>query len=245
MSNTSNNDPIIQEIESQLFQLKSELKSHEESKQKQSLQCENIISTINKQCTQIQQLESRFQQEYSQYATNSSDMMTTSSKRRENITTNIDYHQNLIQNKLQSKLSSIQHDLSSQEEYKRNVHDNIALRSSQQECEVLRQDLDKLQYELSLPIAGQNETVGMNSNQKYKDMQRELQRLEQEKTRYQSEKDMLRGKLENYSEQLIELDNKLNSTLYRNIEEKYRRKAIEYETTEMVVKDLDSYYTAL
>jgi len=55
----------------------------------------------------------------------------------------------------------------------------------------------------------------------------------------------LLGKLEIYVNQVKELRNKLNTETYRGIQERHRRKSIEYETTLLAISDLDSYFHAL
>lgn len=38
---------------------------------------------------------------------------------------------------------------------------------------------------------------------------------------------------------------KLNTTIYKNIDDRFRKKNIEYETTLLAVSDLECYYQAL
>lgn len=67
----------------------------------------------------------------------------------------------------------------------------------------------------------------------------------QEKAKACSERDKLSGNLEIYQIQFAELTSKLEGPNYRNVEERYRRKNIEFETTTMAVADLTTYYDAL
>lgn len=80
---------------------------------------------------------------------------------------------------------------------------------------------------------------------RYQEMQREVQRVEHEGNKLRTERDRTQGNVEIYVEQSETLNKKLNSQPYRGVEEKHRRKSIETETTELTVKDLDIYYSAL
>lgn len=45
--------------------------------------------------------------------------------------------------------------------------------------------------------------------------------------------------------QISSIEQKLNSSTYRGIDDKHKKLNIQYETTLMAVSDLDSYFTAL
>ncbi len=72
-----------------------------------------------------------------------------------------------------------------------------------------------------------------------------MQRCQRSQQTLSNARDVLKGKLEVYSNQVADLKAKLNTPLYRGIEERHRRKNIEYETTNLAIADLDSYYNAL
>lgn len=134
---------------------------------------------------------------------------------------------------LNPRISSLQAEIFQQERVKRTIDENIALRSNKRDKKKMEDSLASLQAK-----------VGGDSTQ-IRDSQRELQRAEQDKSKVCSERDKLKGRVEAYLQQAVGIEQILQSTLYRDIDERYRRKTIEFETTEMAVKDLDTYFNAL
>lgn len=148
-------------------------------------------------------------------------------------------------------INLISNELASIENTKRNILDNISLRQ-------LR--LESSQMKIDLRVKEEQSGAG---NTKFHDIQRELQRFflinsmkydywlisiyryEQQQSKLQSERDVLVGKLQVHEEEETKINLKLNSKELRNISDRHRKKMIEYETTEMVIKDLDNYYIAL
>jgi DNA repair protein RAD50 len=235
---TSVNETIVQ-LENQLQNQKSELKTLENKKQQTLMTIQNDMRQIESSIDQISALDRQFSVEYEQYS------LEALTAQRQHITASISHNEDLIRTQYQPKIQLLLNAMSSQERFKRNVNDNIQLRSTKQDLEAMRHSLQELEHELSSDTTAPGSGSYGDSTSRYRDTQREIQRIEQEKGKYQSEKDVLRGKLQTYQEQLIQVDEKLASQTYRNIEEKHRHKVIQFETTELVVKDLDSYYQAL
>ena len=134
---------------------------------------------------------------------------------------------------LTPKVNAINAELTSQEHTKRNVTANIELRANELELKGLKQQLTHLER-----------SSGGNAAQ-IKTAEKELALATREAQTLTSERDTLRGKLEVHNQQVADLRGKLNNATYRGIEEKHRRKNIEFETTNLAVLDLESYHKAL
>lgn len=76
-------------------------------------------------------------------------------------------------------------------------------------------------------------------------LNRDIQRSEQQLGKYQEECFKCEGRVEVMQQQATSIEGKLRTPVYMNIEERHRKKCIQYETTELAVKDLDAYYVAL
>jgi predicted nucleic acid-binding Zn-ribbon protein len=126
-------------------------------------------------------------------------------------------------------------ELSSQEHTRRNMLANMELRGNVVELNALRDELH----------AHQQQHGGVDQVTKLRDAERDMQRTQRQQQTLVSSRDTLRGKLEIYTHQAVDLKGKLNHPTYKGIEERHRRKNIEYETTNLAVADLDSYYNAL
>ena len=131
------------------------------------------------------------------------------------------------------KIQSMNAKISSQEHTKRIVMDNLSLREALIE-----------QKQLERELIGLTEKLGASTKQ-VQECQRELQRAEVDVQRFMKEQAQLSGRLQELADQAKDLDMKLNSAVYKDIDRRHRKKNIEYETTLMAVTDLDSYYTAL
>jgi DNA repair protein RAD50 len=140
-----------------------------------------------------------------------------------------------LQDEWNPRIQELQQALASQEQTKRNVAQNIELRQLQQELQTLQADCEQMQ---KLYGGGQ----GQQEFQKLKQQQEQLQR---DKQNWSSQYHQINGKLAVYSQNIKELQKKLSSGLYRDIESKYRVKNIEFETTNIAVVDLTNYYNAL
>jgi len=134
---------------------------------------------------------------------------------------------------LRGKISDISTELVNQEHTKRTVRENLELR-------LLKRDLEDSKAAMSRL----RESRGLDEG-KFNELARDLQRAEQEKGQVSNHMSTERGKLSIYEQQLRDIQTKLNGPNYKDVKQKHRRKAIEYETTFMAVTDLDSYYNAL
>jgi hypothetical protein len=134
------------------------------------------------------------------------------------------------------QMNSLNADISSQENHRRNIRDNLDLREVRRELARLTKDLEGLQREVDQGAAG-----GLTLH----DAERDYQRISQEDERLKTERATLNGRMEIHRSTAVEKAEQLNKPLYRGVEEKHRRKGIEYETTNMAVGDLGSYYDAL
>jgi chromosome segregation ATPase len=134
---------------------------------------------------------------------------------------------------LTPRVNAINAELTSQEHTKRNVTANIELRANEIELRALQQQLATLER-----------NSGGNAGQ-IKTAEREYALVDREAQTLKSERDTLRGKMEVHNQQVADLRAKLNNSTYRGIDEKHRRKNIEFETTNLAVLDLESYHNAL
>lgn len=134
---------------------------------------------------------------------------------------------------LSPQISSINSDLMNQEHTKRVVRENVELRKSRKDLEAAQAALQSLREKRGL------------DERLYSESLRDLQRAEQERNRATSDKATLTGKIEIYRHQLKDIRVKLNGPNYKDVEKNHRRCSIQYETTELAVRDLDSYYNAL
>lgn len=134
---------------------------------------------------------------------------------------------------LSPRIASINTELGSQEHTKRNISANLDLRVNILELAGVRDQL-----------AAKQAQVGGHAGQ-LAEAQAQLAAAQREKDTLSSERDTLRGKLEIHRQRALDIDATLNRAPYKGVEEKHRRKNIEYETTNMAVSDLDNYYNAL
>lgn len=126
-------------------------------------------------------------------------------------------------------------ELASQEHTRRNMTANMELRTNVVELATLRAQL----------LALTQEQGGADHATKERDAERDMQRAQRQYQTLVSNRDTLRGKLEIYTHQAVDLRGKLNHPTYKGIEERHRRKNIEFETTNLAISDLESYYNAL
>jgi len=131
------------------------------------------------------------------------------------------------------QIAAINSALLNQEHTKRTVRENLELRHFKRELEETKGVLARLR-----------ESKGLDEG-KINEVARDLQRAEQEKGQISNKMAAERGKLSIHEQQLRDIQAKLNGPNYKDIKQKHRRKSIEYETTEMAVKDLQSYFDAL
>jgi len=155
--------------------------------------------------------------------------------------------QHLIQGKIEEKrqieqrMQIITTEISSQENTKRAVRENLELREMSKEKKQIVQRCDDLKLKHGL---GDEDGDGAAA-QKLQAVQRDIQRQEQQKGKYHEETYKCKGRLEVLEQQQSDIDAKLRTPVYKNIEDRHRKKCIQYETTELAAKDLDTYYQAL
>lgn len=131
-------------------------------------------------------------------------------------------------------------ELNSQEQTKKIVQDNLDLR----ECIADRDKKAEQIRRLEEKLRGDG-VSGSSSGSTREDMQRELQRAEQSKQKLGNERASLSGRVIELTDQILDIETKLGNASYKNIDEKYKRKMIEYETTLVALTDLDSYFSTL
>ena len=142
---------------------------------------------------------------------------------------------------VEQKMQVITAEISSQENTKRAVRENLELREMGTEKEQMLQRKEELIKKHGL---GTEDGDGAAA-QKLQSIQRDVQRQEQQKSKYYEESFKCKGRLEVLEQQQSDIDAKLRTPVYKNIEERHRKKCIQYETTELAAKDLDTYYQAL
>ena len=145
---------------------------------------------------------------------------------------------------LERNIQSITSEISSQEGTKRTVRENLELR----EMHVKLMDMQKRQVELKKKHGlddSENGEGGGHAAQRMQEIERDIQRADQQRSKYNEESFRYKGRLEVLEQQASDIDAKLRTPVYKNIEERHRKKCIEYETTELAAKDLDAYYQAM
>ncbi|XP_046965547.1 DNA repair protein RAD50 [Vanessa cardui] len=131
---------------------------------------------------------------------------------------------------LTKKIDSLKDELAKQEIYKRNLEDNLKLRTAQKEIETCEKDLADIKEKLS----------GVNV-----DMISEKEPLIIKQTKIFREKAQTEGKLDELKERLKQNKLELKKTQNKDIEIKYREKYYELHVTKAVDKDIRDYSVAL
>ena len=117
------------------------------------------------------------------------------------------------------------------ERRKKTIQDNIDLLKVDSDIKKLQKEIDKFQAELDgYGAAALREKHAIA-----------LQNIRQ----FDSKKERINGRMQGLMEQKRNLKRKLNEPEYKGIDDRQRMKMIEYETTSIVVTDLDKYYDAL
>ena len=133
---------------------------------------------------------------------------------------------------LAPQLKSACSDLEQQENFKRHIRDNVAHRNLQAQENELRQQLSEL------------ETQYAESNNK-EELEQRMRRNTREIEECKHQRSVLDGKNQQLEELYHELNKKLQRSDLRDSKKQHREKLIDYETTQLAVKDLDKYYKAL
>lgn len=133
---------------------------------------------------------------------------------------------------LTPQITTVLTNLHHQETMKRHIRDNLEYRSLKKQLEYARGEVDILRQKLhALPSA---EEVG-----------RRVRVAETAAKAARDSRSMLKGRKQQLDDQIRDYKVQLRQSEFRNIEDKYRKKLIEFETTTMAVADLEKYYRAL
>lgn len=139
-------------------------------------------------------------------------------------------------NILTPQIQAVSTQVTQQEHTKRIVLDNISVREAEKEQEETLSALAKMEESVNNHLNGKGNIREIN---------RKIQRLSQEKAKIEKQTHHLEGQLSAHKDQIHDIQGKLKGALYKKIDERYRVKNIEYETTVMAVTDLESYHIAL
>lgn len=134
---------------------------------------------------------------------------------------------------LSARIAAIETELASQDHVRRNIVANLDLRAT-------REEVSRLQDELRA-----QERLAGDSFLQVQEAKAQLAKLSKEKESLATERDTLGGKLQVHAQRILSIQQMLNKAPYKGVEEKYRAKCIEFETTTIAVADLDNYYSAL
>ncbi|KAL8022308.1 putative DNA repair protein Rad50 [Plasmopara halstedii] len=122
--------------------------------------------------------------------------------------------------------------LSKNEIVKRQIHDNLDYRELQKELETLRIEAEDLKHQVgNLPLLD-------DVNDRVASASAALNMAEHSFA-------VMKGKRQQLMEDIRERKVQLRVPTLKDVEEKYRHKLIQFETTQMAVADLDRYYKAL
>ncbi|KAL0587679.1 hypothetical protein ABG067_002698 [Albugo candida] len=140
--------------------------------------------------------------------------------------------ENQMLESLQTEMTEMSEKLSRQEHWKRQIFDNLEYHRLRKELDALYTARDRLQKKMdALPA--------------FQAVENELATRESSVNAYQSHIATLTGRKQQLEEQSHGFRVDLCSSEYVGIDERYRQKLIQYETTMLAVKDLETYYKAL
>ncbi|KAK1616976.1 hypothetical protein QYE76_022493 [Lolium multiflorum] len=122
--------------------------------------------------------------------------------------------------------------LRTQDQFKRNIDDNLNYRKTKAEVDRLTHDIELLEDNVL--------SIGSMST-----IEADLQRHAQEKERLLSEYNRCQGTISVYQSNISKHKLELKQTQYKDIEKRYFNQLLQLKTTEMANKDLDRYYAAL
>ncbi|KAL9988028.1 hypothetical protein ACROYT_G002425 [Oculina patagonica] len=131
-----------------------------------------------------------------------------------------------------NEIDKLKNDISKQQIRARELEDNIQLKSTQEEIQNIDKKIADVKRELS--------KFG-----EHQDLVSERQELQQQSDELRKEKAHHQGRLAGYEEDVRRCKRELQSSLYREADEKHRQKVIALKTTEMANSDLEKYYKAL
>lgn len=119
-----------------------------------------------------------------------------------------------------------------QEQQKKNLEENITLARSRKKKEQFRMEIINIESELS-------------QHENYSTLDADLKRLGDQFQGLIKNKARLEGRRAEMIDNQRALKRKLKAPEYRNVEDEFRIATIKMETTEMAVKDIEKYHSAL
>lgn len=133
---------------------------------------------------------------------------------------------------LMPKIASAKEIMENEETGKRQIKDNLELRSATEQLNAIKAKIEAVQTKMmELPS--------------YDEAMESVRRAKSALGSVRDSWATLRGRKQQLDDQIREDKLQLRGTEFRNVEEKYRTKLIQFETTTMAVADLDRYYKAL
>lgn len=122
--------------------------------------------------------------------------------------------------------------LEKQEGFRRQIRDNVHYRDLQREADAARREAEALEQQLDvLPAEA--------------DVGRRVRAAQAAANKARDARAQLKGRKQQLDDQVRDYRVQLRQSEFRNVEDRYRKKLIEFETTTMAVTDLDKYYRAL
>ncbi|GMF15102.1 unnamed protein product [Phytophthora lilii] len=130
------------------------------------------------------------------------------------------------------QIKTAEKNLGEREIFKRHIQDNLDYRALQKELEEMRTDIEGLKAHIQkLPLLD-------DVNDRVESATMRLNSLRDSRA-------MVQGKKQQLNENIREYKVQLRLPNLKDVEEKYRHKLIQFETTQMAVSDLDRYFKAL
>lgn len=131
---------------------------------------------------------------------------------------------------LNTQIGDINSELAKQQMKKRDLDDNLKLRSKVAEAEVLKKKIEELRKSLG--------------DLKYDTLLTEKRQLLREEETLTREKAQAEGRLKEQQGAILSLREELKKPLYANAERKYLEKVVKKKVMDAVTNDLNSYYKA-
>lgn len=226
-------DRDVREFHVQVTAKQQELRQREEEHQRQGQALQREQDTLHQSQQTIEQLAQRVQHDATMNVT---EIEASIARGQQEIAQREEDKQRTFLPRIQALSAEV----ASQEHIKRNVLGNIELRAIIVEARQLRDEWQQLQQATSTAHGSVSAT-----QQQYQQAEREQAVVLREKSTLTSERDTLKGRVDVYRVNVQQIERRLQESSYRNIDERYRRKNIEFETTNMAVTDLDNYLNAL
>lgn len=122
--------------------------------------------------------------------------------------------------------------LEQQESFRRQIRDNLHYRELKREVVAAREEVETLRQKLQVLPAEE-------------DVARRVRAAQVAASKSRDFRAELKGRKQQLDDQIRDYKVQLRQSEFRHVEDKYRKKLIEFETTTMAVADLDKYYRAL